>query len=172
MADYALNDDNAHLYGPVLGMPALRQALADQIATHYGGEVADAQVAITSGCNEAFAAAITALTGEGDEVILPTPWYFNHKMWLDMTGVKAVPLPAGDGLLPDPDRAAGRAAEHLFCDRPLPVTESEDRPGAFGSGKRRVEVQRSPGPVLDRENHASARSGAFRRRRGWPGCCP
>jgi aspartate/methionine/tyrosine aminotransferase len=28
-------------------------------------------------------------------------------MWLDMTGIRAVPLPAGDDLLPDPDRAAG-----------------------------------------------------------------
>ena len=36
-------------------------------------------------------------------MILPTPWYFNHKMWLDMAGVAAMPLPAGDGLLPDPE---------------------------------------------------------------------
>uniref|UniRef100_UPI00356A06CA aminotransferase n=1 Tax=Rhodosalinus sp. TaxID=2047741 RepID=UPI00356A06CA len=42
----------------------------------------------------------------GCEVILPTPWYFNHKMWLDMAGVRAVPLPCGDDLLPDPERAA------------------------------------------------------------------
>lgn len=106
MADYALTEDAAHLYGPVLGMPELRAALARQISDHYAGTVAADQVAITSGCNQAFAAAIAAVTGEGDEVILPTPWYFNHKMWLDMSGVRAVPLPAGDDLLPDPERAA------------------------------------------------------------------
>ena len=39
-------------------------------------------------------------------VILPVPWYFNHKMWLDMQGVTTVPLPTGAGLLPDPDEAA------------------------------------------------------------------
>ncbi len=46
------------------------------------------QVAITSGCNQAFTAAMTTLCGEGDEVILPLPYYFNHKMWLDMSGVR------------------------------------------------------------------------------------
>ena len=44
--------------------------------------------------------------GPGDEVILPTPWYFNHKMWLDMQGVKTVPLPAGPGLIPVAEDAA------------------------------------------------------------------
>ena len=46
------------------------------------------------------------LAGAGDEVILPTPWYFNHKMWLDMQGVAAVPLPAGPGLIPEAEAAA------------------------------------------------------------------
>ncbi|MGD9865482.1 MAG: aminotransferase [Pseudodonghicola sp.] len=106
MADYLLSVPQAHLYGPVLGMEELRAELAAQISRHYDGSVATGQVAITSGCNEAFAATIAALTTEGDEVILPTPWYFNHKMWLDMAGVRTVPLPTGPDLLPDPERAA------------------------------------------------------------------
>ncbi|WP_227269348.1 aminotransferase [Roseobacter weihaiensis] len=106
MADVALSRDDAHLYGPVLGLPDLRQSLAQRTAQIYGGQIGAAQVAITSGCNQAFAAAIATLCGEGDEVILPTPWYFNHKMWLDMSGVAAVPLPTGADLLPDPAQAA------------------------------------------------------------------
>ncbi len=106
MADVALQDDSAHLYGPVLGLPDLRAEVAAQWTDAYGGAVAPTQVAITSGCNQAFAAAIAAITSEGDEVILPTPWYFNHKMWLDMSGVRSVALPVGDGMLPDPDQAA------------------------------------------------------------------
>jgi aspartate/methionine/tyrosine aminotransferase len=47
-----------------------------------------------------------ALATEGDEVILPIPYYFNHRMWNDMTGLVTVPLPAGPGLVPDPDAAA------------------------------------------------------------------
>ncbi len=106
MADVALNNDAAHLYGPVLGLPELRHELAAQTSRHYAGKVASNQVCITSGCNQAFAAAIATLCAEEDEVILPTPWYFNHKMWLDMSGVKSVALPTGPDLLPDPDHAA------------------------------------------------------------------
>ena len=106
IADAAINTAQAHLYGPVLGSPELRAEVAARTARLYGGIVEPAQVAITSGCNQAFNAAIMALTTEGDEVILPTPWYFNHKMWLDMAGVTAVPLPTGADMLPDPDHAA------------------------------------------------------------------
>jgi aspartate/methionine/tyrosine aminotransferase len=107
MADAALNDDSAHLYGPVLGNMALRKALARKTNTHYNNTSIKAKnVAITSGCNQAFAAAIASLCTEGDEVILPTPWYFNHKMWLDMSGVTSTPLPAGPDLLPSVADAA------------------------------------------------------------------
>lgn len=111
MADVALNNDEAHLYGPVLGLPDLRAELAAQTAQHYAGTIHPSQAAITSGCNQAFAAAIATLCSEGDEVILPTPWYFNHKMWLDMSGVTSVALATGPDLLPDPDRAAALITE-------------------------------------------------------------
>ncbi len=111
IADAALHDDAAHLYGPVLGLPALRSEIAAQWSAAYGGRIADDQVAITQGCNQAFTAIMATLAGAGDEVILPTPWYFNHKMWLDMAGVRTVPLPAGPGLIPDADHAARLVTE-------------------------------------------------------------
>ncbi|MBY6119886.1 aminotransferase [Mameliella alba] len=100
-----LEDPASHLYGPVLGLPALREALAADWARQYGGTVEAAQVGITAGCNQAFAATIAATCGEGDEVILSVPWYFNHKMWLDMSGVHAVPLTCGATLVPVPEDA-------------------------------------------------------------------
>lgn len=105
IAEIVLSNDEAHLYGPVLGLPDLRAELAAQCARHYGAPIRPDQVAITSGCNQAFAASLAAIAGEGDEVILPTPWYFNHKMWLDMMGVGAVALATGPDLLPDPEQA-------------------------------------------------------------------
>ncbi|KUP90912.1 aminotransferase [Tritonibacter horizontis] len=112
MAEAVLHQTSAHLYGPVLGNDDLRAALAQQMSRHYAAAVTAAEVAITSGCNQAFAAAIASLCGEGDEVILPTPWYFNHKMWLDMQGVTTLPLPVGDGMLPEVAKA-----EALITDR-------------------------------------------------------
>ncbi|MEM1430517.1 MAG: aminotransferase [Pseudomonadota bacterium] len=105
LADTALHDDSAHLYGPVLGLPTLREEVAQQFSAAYGGTILPDQVAITAGCNQAFAAALSTLAGAGDEVLLPTPWYFNHKMWLDMAGVVALSLPPGPGLVPDPEQA-------------------------------------------------------------------
>jgi aspartate/methionine/tyrosine aminotransferase len=106
IAEAAMEDPAAHLYGPVLGMPELRAELARQWSAAYGGTIRADEVAITSGCNQAFCAAISTVAGAGDAVILPSPWYFNHKMWLDMFGIEARALPAGPELLPDPDTAA------------------------------------------------------------------
>ncbi len=106
LADAALHDDAAHLYGPVLGLPELRAEIAAQWSAAYGGRIAPEQVAITQGCNQAFTAILSTLAGHGDEVILPTPWYFNHKMWLDMAGVSTVPLATGEGLIPLAEDAA------------------------------------------------------------------
>ncbi|ATG46305.1 hypothetical protein CEW89_01200 [Celeribacter ethanolicus] len=106
IARIALEDTAAHLYGPVLGLPELRAELASQWSAAYHAEIKAEEVAITSGCNEAFTATMTTIAGAGDEVILATPWYFNHKMWCDMSGVHAVPLPTGDDLLPDLETCA------------------------------------------------------------------
>lgn len=125
LAEAALNDPEAHLYGPVLGLPALRAEIATQWSAAYGGAVAADQVAITQGCNQAFCAVISTLAGAGDEVILPTPWYFNHKMWLEMQGVKTVPLPAGAGLVPEAE-----AASRLITERTRAIVlVSPNNPG-------------------------------------------
>ena len=125
LADAALNDPNAHLYGPVLGLPALREEIAAQWSATYGGAISPAQVAITQGCNQAFCTVMATLAGPGDEVILPTPWYFNHKMWLDMSSVKTVALDTGATLIPSAKAAAG-----LITDRTRAIVlVSPNNPG-------------------------------------------
>ncbi|MCC0078573.1 MAG: aminotransferase [Rhodobacter sp.] len=106
MARAIEQDPAIHLYSPVLGNPPLRARLAARIAALYGGRVAPEQVALTSGCNQAFCAAVAVLAAPGDQVILPVPWYFNHAMWLSMSGIEAVALPTAANLLPDPGQAA------------------------------------------------------------------
>ncbi|MGV8987422.1 MAG: aminotransferase [Cypionkella sp.] len=106
IADASLNNPDAHLYGPVLGLPALRAEIAKQWSLAYQGAISSEQTAITQGCNQAFCAVLSTLAGAGDEVILPTPWYFNHKMWLDMAGIAAIPLATGPDLVPLADKAA------------------------------------------------------------------
>ena len=105
MAKMIIDDAEAHLYGPVLGLPALRAEVANNWGIAYQGDIKADQVAITSGCNQAFAATIATLSTEGDEVIIPVPYYFNHRMWLDMSGVKTVPLMTDGAMLPDAQAA-------------------------------------------------------------------
>jgi aspartate/methionine/tyrosine aminotransferase len=95
-------------YTEILGLPALRTALAGHMSGAYAADIGAAHVGITAGCNQAFCAAVTALAGTGDEVILPAPYYFNHKMWLDMQGIRTVHLPCEEarGMVPDPRVAA------------------------------------------------------------------
>lgn len=101
-----LADPACHIYGPVLGLPDLRAEIADRWSDAYGGRIAPADVAVTPGCNMAFCAALATLAGPGDAVLLPVPWYFNHKMWLDLQGIETIPLPCGPDMLPDLDAAA------------------------------------------------------------------
>ena len=96
------------LYTDIYGIPELREVLASHMADDYKGQVAASDVMITSGCNQAFCAAIMALAQRGDNVILPAPYYFNHQMWLDMLGIEKRLIPAfsSEEAFPLPDQAA------------------------------------------------------------------
>jgi len=137
MAAMVLDLPEAHLYGPVLGLPELRAAIARHWSADYRGNVAPDEVAVTAGCNEAFAAAMATLAGPGDEVLLATPWYFNHKMWLDMAAVTTVPLPTDATLAPDPETARAlitertRAIVLVTPNNPGGVEYSPERLAAF-----------------------------------------
>ena len=97
-------------YTNLEGIPELRQALADRMTGLYRGGVDAAEVFITAGCNQGFSMAISAVARDGDEVIVPLPYYFVHQMWLDMQGIRIVPLAfrPEEGGVPDPAEAAAR----------------------------------------------------------------
>jgi aspartate/methionine/tyrosine aminotransferase len=99
-------------YTEVPGLPHLRSLVAAELSRDYGGAVGPADVVVTAGCNQAFSVVASALAGPGDEVILPLPYYFNHDMWLRLTGVTPVYLEPGPDLMP---RAAD--AEALITPR-------------------------------------------------------
>jgi aspartate/methionine/tyrosine aminotransferase len=102
------------LYTPITGTSGLREALAADIGSTYDARIHPDHVCITAGCNQAFYAAIIALAKPGDNVILPTPYYFNHRMTLDMLGLQARHLPArrDHGFIPDPEEAASLVDDH------------------------------------------------------------
>ncbi|YBV95856.1 aminotransferase [Phyllobacteriaceae bacterium JZ32] len=96
-------------YGPIEGEAVLREAYAEHVACLYGAPVAADNVHITAGCNQAFIAAIMAVAGAGDTVLMTNPFYFNHQSTLAMLGIKSrtVECSAAKSFVPEVQAIAG-----------------------------------------------------------------
>jgi aspartate/methionine/tyrosine aminotransferase len=94
-------------YTDIYGIAPLREAFAAHMNNDYGAAIEAQSVAITTGCNQAFAAAIMTIAKAGDNVIIPAPFYFNHNMWLTMMGIEVRTIPAfsANGPCPQTDDA-------------------------------------------------------------------
>lgn len=62
-------------YPPMIGLPELRQAVAQWYVRHQALDLDPDEVVVTSGATEALAAALLALISPGDEVLLFQPLY-------------------------------------------------------------------------------------------------
>ncbi|RBP04148.1 aspartate/methionine/tyrosine aminotransferase [Roseiarcus fermentans] len=84
--------DGPHQYPPMLGLPDLRQAVAETARRFLGLEVDwEREVLVTSGATEALADALFGLLNAGDEVILIEPAYDSYPVIVRRAG--AIPIP-------------------------------------------------------------------------------
>jgi len=104
-----LSDPEVHRYTPDPGLPELRTVLAGYAAERLGVESdPESEIIVTAGANQACFAALMALVEPGDEVLLPSPWYFNHAMTLTALGAVPIPVPTTEeGFTPDAEVVAG-----------------------------------------------------------------
>ncbi|MEH2360728.1 pyridoxal phosphate-dependent aminotransferase [Nostoc sp.] len=80
-----------NLYKSVEGIPPLLTALAEKLLAFNGIEInGENCIVVTAGSNMGFMNAILAITNPGDEIILNTPYYFNHEMAIAMAGCRPV----------------------------------------------------------------------------------
>ncbi|MFL6146358.1 MAG: pyridoxal phosphate-dependent aminotransferase [Pseudonocardiaceae bacterium] len=97
-------------YPPGPGIPELRNAIAEQRAACYGlVHDPDTEVLVTVGATEAISAALLALVGQGDEVLLIEPYYDSYPAAVALAGAtrRCVPLVAdGDRFTLDLDALA------------------------------------------------------------------
>ena len=92
-----LADPGNHKYGLVQGIPALLEQIRMKLETDNDISVdGESSVMVTAGSNMAFMNAIWTITDPGDEIILQTPYYFNHDMAIAMADCKAVCVPTDD----------------------------------------------------------------------------
>ena len=90
LQDFLANPSN-HLYQAVTGIEPLTKAIAHKLATDNQIELNEQNaVVVTAGSNMAFLNAILAITQAGDEIILNTPYYFNHEMAMTMANCHPV----------------------------------------------------------------------------------
>jgi aspartate aminotransferase len=91
-AKRALDEGMTH-YPPFAGLPALREAIADDATARKGFPVEPSQVFVTVGGKGVMVYAILALAEPGDEVIVPDPGYPIYESLTRFVGATPVPIP-------------------------------------------------------------------------------
>lgn len=101
----ALKDGQTR-YTPSAGIPKLRAAIADQMKRGLGLEYKPEQVIVGTGAKMVLYELFQALLDEGDEVIVPAPYWVSYPDMVALAGGKSVIVQtsAADGFVPDPEK--------------------------------------------------------------------
>ncbi|MGQ0617265.1 MAG: pyridoxal phosphate-dependent aminotransferase [Acidimicrobiia bacterium] len=82
-----------HRYTPAPGLPELREAIAQKTARDSGYAVAASQVVVTNGGKHAVYSTLLTLLDEGDEALLPAPYWTTYPEPIRLAGAVPVELP-------------------------------------------------------------------------------
>lgn len=102
-----LAESDNNLYKAVEGIPPLLTAIAGKLSAFNGIKInEDNCIVVTAGSNMGFMNAILAITSPGDEIILNTPYYFNHEMAIAMAGCRVILVETDENYQLRPDAIA------------------------------------------------------------------
>jgi len=82
-------------YTPSSGIPDLRQAVCDKLLEDNGLAYKPGEVLVSVGAKHSIYNAVTVLCEEGDEVLLPVPYWVSYPEMIKLAGGKPVLLKAG-----------------------------------------------------------------------------
>lgn len=101
-------------YAPIIGYPAVREAVAARIARRTGQPCAADNVVIVPGTEAGLYCAMQCLADAGDEVVVPEPIYATYEAIINASGARmvTVPLPSLSGFHPDLDALAAAITPH------------------------------------------------------------
>jgi aspartate aminotransferase len=91
----AARDPRNHRYTAGAGLPELREAIVEKTLRDSGTEVSASQVVVTNGGKQAVYQAFAALLDEGDEVLLPSPYWTTYPEAVKLAGGVTVEVFAG-----------------------------------------------------------------------------
>ena len=125
----ACRDPRNHRYTPTPGLPELREAIARKMLRDSGYEVTPEQVVVTNGGKQAVYEAFQILLNDGDEVIIPTPYWTSYPEAVKLAGGVPVEVFAGADRSFEPDIDAIEAARTART-RAIIVTSPSNPTGA------------------------------------------
>ncbi len=88
-------DDNWSKYSPVPGYPALRQAIADKLRRENNLDYTPGEILVSNGAKQAVCNTMLALVDDGDEVIIPAPYWVSYPQMAKLAGGTPVIVPTG-----------------------------------------------------------------------------
>lgn len=106
----ACNDPRNYKYTPTAGLPELREAIAAKVLRDSGYEVSADQVVVTNGGKQAVYEAFQILLNDGDEVIIPTPYWTSYPEAVKLADGVPVEVFAGADVNFEPSLEALEAA--------------------------------------------------------------
>ena len=92
-----IEGEDRQTYTPYLGLPGLREQIANRRSRSFGHDISPDQVCATLGSSGAFFATCQALFEPGSEVVLFEPFYSYHISTLRLCGLVPVPVPLAAG---------------------------------------------------------------------------
>lgn len=88
-------DDNYSRYSPVPGYPDLRKAIVDKLKNENGLEYGMNEILVSNGAKQSVCNTVMALVNDGDEVIIPAPYWVSYPQMVKLAGGVPVIVNAG-----------------------------------------------------------------------------
>ena len=88
-------DDNYSRYSPVPGYPDLRKAISAKLKNENGLDYSPSEILVSNGAKQSVCNTIMALVNEGEEVIIPAPYWVSYPQMVKLAGGEPVIVNAG-----------------------------------------------------------------------------
>ena len=88
-------DENYSRYSPVPGYPDLRQAIARKLERENHLHYTPAEILVSNGAKQSVCNTVMALVNDGEEVIIPAPYWVSYPQMVLLAGGKPVIVEAG-----------------------------------------------------------------------------
>ena len=88
-------DENYSRYSPIPGYPDLRKAIAGKLKNENGLDYSINEILVSNGAKQSVCNTVMALVNDGDEVIIPAPYWVSYPQMVKLAGGVPIIVNAG-----------------------------------------------------------------------------